>query len=189
MNRIHSSKKRIKQLLLLMCLLFLCVIVYGSNFGVVEIETIVENGTDVVGEIDAETEIKQNFISTRNNLCGIAIQFGTYMRNNDSKVEIVIKEAITGRRVHSVKLDAENIVDNEYRSIMFPPVQNSKNKEYVVTISSNADKDNAVTLYMNANDLSENSLFVNGKGVQGSLNFKTFYNDNLFFKLINQLGI
>lgn len=179
---IIMNKNRANRLFPLVVILIILVYVYGSNIGKVQPILDQSIGNHNVGEITDGTEITQSFYSPVNNVSGISVKLGTYMRQNKGKLTIGIKSYDNNRIIYSTTVKAESIIDNNYFDYRFPPIKNSKDNKYNLFIysegSSNGD---SITAYIsNQNIYKHGNLYINGSELQGELVFKVHYNKTLF---------
>lgn len=174
-----------KQLLLRYVVFFvvgiLFLYIYAGNLGKVEVGIEQVSGNEILGEILQGTEIRQEFYSNGNNLSGFSIKFATYMRKNEGHIQIGIREHRSSREIYSSKINLASLQDNAFYDFRHPPIKHSKNKMYYIYIKSfDGTVGNSFTLYKTRNDEYElGKLWLNGKNIDGDLNFKVYYNKTL----------
>ncbi len=88
-----------------------------------------------VGGIFGENDINQIFVSNVDNLAEIQILFATWARSNSGSLFVKISE-VEGEEFFSQTLDMAGMVDNSFVSFKFPPRTDSKNKKYIINLSS-----------------------------------------------------
>lgn len=100
-----------------------------------------------VGGIFGENDINQIFVSNVDNLAEIQILFATWARKNSGSLFVKISE-VGGEEFFSQTLDMASMVDNSFVSFKFPPRADSKNKKYLINLSSpESTPDNNVTCW------------------------------------------
>lgn len=132
--------------------------------------------TSVLEPIVQEDIVKQDFICDNDTIEGISLFFGTYARQNDSNINVLLKS--DGIIVEKWILDSGQLIDNSYHDFLLKTkVVNSRGKIYTIEITSDAVvESNAVTLYKN-DSVEENNLTLNDIVVENSkICFKVIYN-------------
>lgn len=88
-----------------------------------------------VGGIFGENDINQIFVSNVDNMAEIEILFATWARENSGALFVKISE-VDGEEFFSETLDMAEMIDNSFVSFKFPPRKDSKNKRYLIKLSS-----------------------------------------------------
>jgi hypothetical protein len=88
-----------------------------------------------VGEIFGKNDLNQTFVSNLDNLAEIQVLFATWARKNTGSVFVKISE-VGGEEFFSETLDMATMVDNSFISFKFEPRKDSKDKKYLINISS-----------------------------------------------------
>lgn len=130
-----------------------------------------------IGEILADITIEQSFISPKENLSSISIQFATYNRSFQQGVlqfELIGEE---GKVIRSQEIKLSDLVDNKYYSVSFEPIKESQNKYYKFRISTNDTKSgNAPTIWSTTTKVYKDGVYYNNGAEQDStLMFKLGY--------------
>lgn len=159
---------------LLIILLFL--VVYVQNLGTVKSDIEETNGTNVIENINMGLVIEQKFISSQNKLCGIAVQFGTYARENEGYIKLQLLDQ-SNHKIATSRVSKKNIEDNVYYEWFFPPIKRSLNHQYTLKIIDETTiENNEITLYKNNSRSQENLMLLkNGVEEKGNLNLITYY--------------
>jgi len=137
-----------------------------------------------VGEIYGDSVVGQSFIATEDNFSRVDILFTTYERINTKNVIFSLKDDSSSIELFKIEMNASEIHDNKYYSIIFDPILNSKNKRYMFTISSpESIPGNAVSVYKTTSDSYPLGLgYINNEAISGDITFKTFNKySNKFF--------
>jgi len=64
------------------------------------------------------------------------LKFGTYARNNNCNISVVVDEGDTV--IHQTVFNARTLIDNAFHPIEFAPRANSEGKTYTITITTDA---------------------------------------------------
>jgi hypothetical protein len=129
-------------------------------------------------EINSSTTISQSFTSQRNNLSSIRVMFSSPSKLNSGEIIFSLKDAQDNSTVlRQITFPLEKVSDNTRYLFVFPPIENSMDKEYLVTFSSPAQPDGeGVSLWYEPRDCyAQGKMFVNGKPVVGNLYYTAFY--------------
>ncbi|AKG36512.1 hypothetical protein [Paenibacillus durus] len=180
--------KSFKLLLLFIVALYL-INTYLGNAGVVR-ESMEQNHDDLtLSELTAEMEFGQSFVYNQNNLCGVSIKLGSFMRQNDGDLVLGIRKFGEENDIYQTSVKANSIIDNEFFDFRFPPIKLSKNKEYYVYIKSpNGKQGSSITVYASQDDnYKDGTLYVNGKQQSGDLTMKVYYDRNIFVVVTDYL--
>lgn len=135
----------------------------------------IEAGEQVVGPIEANTQIEQSIIAEQNYLKQIDIRLATYARQNNCTVNLSLLDEDNNIMAQK-EVDAATIKDNEFFSFKFKPIKESKERKYHVIINSDADQNNAITAWATSNDTyPEGECRVNSQTISGDLNIRLIY--------------
>ena len=164
-------KKYIIPFMIVMCVL----LIYTHNLGEVIIEMENNSGKSPIESVEEEIVINQSFNVKSKKLAGIAIQFGTYMRENVGHVQLNLYNN-KNIKLASARVSKKNLEDNQFYEWYFPPISTLLNNEFrLEIILQNDGENNQVTLYKNNDvDAQQLELQVNGEKVEGALNFKIY---------------
>jgi hypothetical protein len=88
-----------------------------------------------VGEIFGKNDLNQTFVSNLDNLAEIQVLFATWARKNTGSVFVKISE-VGGEEFFSETLDMATMADNSFISFKFEPRKDSKDRKYLINISS-----------------------------------------------------
>ena len=123
-------------------------------------------------------ELKQEFIMPYDIFDGVALQIGTFMRDNNSNWLLTISDAESGETLCSSKFETINIIDNSYFTVEpDAPVKLTRNHKYVITVSPiHITSDSALAFYVSdSSDAVENAdLYYNDEMIDGDLCFKVY---------------
>ena len=134
-----------------------------------------------VGEIIQGFEVGQSFYCHHNNLARIQVMMATYNRKNNHDVIFHLKSSpLAQEDIYKEKFNASNVLDNAYRTFDFPPLLDSKGKNYYFFFESpQSHKGDAVTLWSTSkNHYKKGSLYIKHEKSQGDLRFITYYYEN-----------
>ena len=137
----------------------------------------IKGNTNPVGELTNGFLVEQEFTSRKANLSKMDLLFATYGREGiDSNITIELIEKDTGKGVMGSKFNSRVIRDNQWYPVEFDPLVNSKNKTYILRISSDGDPGQSITIWMNnaKEDVPGGKLYLNEKPTAGSLCFNTY---------------
>jgi hypothetical protein len=137
----------------------------------------IKGNTNPVGELTNGFLVEQEFTSRKANLSKMDLLFATYGREGiDSNITIELIEKDTSKVVMGSKFNSRVIRDNQWYPVEFDPLVNSKNKTYILRISSDGDPGQSITIWMNnaKEDVPGGKLYLNEKPTAGSLCFNTY---------------
>lgn len=159
----------------ILCVL-LFIYVYTKNLGTVQVDIEQVKGMQTIQDVQVGMTVEQSFISNQDRLCGIAIQFGTYARENTGRIRFeLINES--GNKVANTTINKNNLEDNAFYEWYFPPIGNSSNKQYILRIIDESTiKGNEITIYKNEKKIEQEILLTkNNKIEDGGINLITYY--------------
>ncbi|WP_283657368.1 hypothetical protein [Paenibacillus sp. RC343] len=142
------------------------------------------------GEVTDNKVIEQSFSAKQDGLAKVELFFSTFNRQNDSETLLSLYEADTNQLIRQAKFNNVQAKDNAYSELSFDPVENSKDKMYILRISSNtSDTSQTVTFWKDNTSLSDGNLSFAGQHQEGSLVGKLIYQNQLTIKdiIINGL--
>ena len=100
-----------------------------------------------VGVILSGSSVKQRFQCKDDNIVGFSILFATYARQNDCNVFVNVYEE-SGKSIFQTTFNAITLKDNTYRDFYFDNKVETKGKNVILEISSDAlNPDNAITIW------------------------------------------
>jgi hypothetical protein len=128
------------------------------------------------GEIYGDTTSGQTFFDNENGLERIDILLATYARNNAGSVTFHLRENGEKSDIRTIIFDANDVLDNQYYSFTFTPIEDSKNKSYEFYLESpSASSGNAITMWYNkTNSYDLGNATLNGNTLVGDMAFKVF---------------
>jgi len=119
-----------------------------------------------VGEIHNDTIIKQEFYCEFNGLSGLNIRAATYNRINSSRLRYSVKDEAADNIVAEGIINTSELKDNSFNEILFPTINDSKNRNYVLEIrTENAEEGNSVTIFKTEKGDSSGALIVNDEEI------------------------
>lgn len=159
----------------------------------------IDLGTDLnsnFGEITDSKVVEQSFVSNQAGLSEISLFFSTFNRNNSSNTLLFLYEADTHKLVRKTEINNSGIKDNSYNSISFEPIKDSKEKIYILKLTTDTkDPTKAITLWKDNDNLQNGNLSFLGKHEEGSLVGKLVYQiqfemldiiiNGVFFSILN----
>jgi hypothetical protein len=152
-------------------------------------------------ELTPGIEVSESFKSTEDYLNKLQLFIATSARTNTCSLNFQLQESSSNKIVSQQTIPCQTIPDSKEFFITFPPIANSKNREYRITLSSpNGKPGNAVTPLLwgqssfgsdvanNVNLIYQNAkLFLNNKSHDGSLMFSIFY-DRSYLEPVAKAG-
>lgn len=130
----------------------------------------------VVGELTGGMLLSQKFTAVDDGLSSVALFCANYQRNNNGKVIISLFEESTDNLIVSKDVALKDVKDNEYYNIVFPKQNDSKGKQYMLTVNSvDGSVGNAITVCCGKNENENYSAELNGKSIGKALCLKTGY--------------
>ena len=107
---------------------------FSSENYIVKIENNYDETQEVTKELITGDVITQRFIAKENNLREIGISSATYGRNSLSLLNIQIKDLTNNKIIFDNQCPSNGVKDNEDFVIMFENQNDSKGREYEITI-------------------------------------------------------
>ena len=101
--------------------------------------------------IKQNTILKQEFYASEDNFYGFGIKFATYGKKNRSLITIELHDS-AAKTIAQFKKFNLNIDDNKYVEFKFPPISNSKGRQYYISVTSNANTDRSISIWLSKND-------------------------------------
>ncbi len=122
-----------------------------------------------IGGMTNDSVIVQSFHCSYNNLSELSLRFATFGRVNAGKITYVISNEKNGEEVAKGTLDTGKITNNEFNSIKFGRIKDSKNKDFVLTMTiSGVVGEDVVTIYSTESSKKAGSLIINGEKQEGT---------------------
>lgn len=182
-------KKRSKALFIIVTLILINLIVMKPLLNS-EVVTVIapQPATEPIEAIVSGTVVEQSFIAPANRINSIGLLMGTYMRSNIG--EIAVEILIDNKVYHSEHIQLEQLVDNDYMTVSFPPVKGVAGKPIGIKITSvKYNTGNEVTIWSaDRNVYPDSNLKINGKEVNSALIFQVTKKDMLFQKMIDAIS-
>lgn len=135
----------------------------------------VGNFTRHVGEVTGDKEIGQTVRPKEAEWSQIEVGFATFSsRKNTKDVLLHIKESPNATEIlRTVKVNARDIVDNEWQPFVFEPIENAADRDfYVAIVSPDSVPGNAVTVRYIDIDVREGQMFVDGVAKEGDIAYR-----------------
>lgn len=108
----------------------------------------------------AGTKVKQNFYSVDDNLVKVGIHANTQDKKITSNINVEIKEVESDKVILNQDINLANLSNNSYLIINLEKQENSKNKEYEITITSiDGTPENSILLWQAPNDESTGEIY------------------------------
>lgn len=104
--------------------------------------------TKHIGELVSGMEMGQTVTVPNDTWDQVAIGFATFSsRGNTAEVVLHVRETPDGADVRTVRVNAQDIVDNEWHTFRFEPITGAMGKEYYIAVTSpDGAAGNAVTV-------------------------------------------
>lgn len=135
----------------------------------------VGNFTRHVGELIGGREIGQTVLAPGDGWNSLELGFATFSsRNNTEDVIVHVRQTPTDTSgLRTVRLNARNIVDNEWQKVTWEPIADSAGQEfYIVVTSPTSTPGNAVTIRYTDADVLPGQLYVNGETKEGDMAYR-----------------
>ena len=169
-------------LILLLCLFAGKALAY--NLSINQLTYSYEAPTTTVGGIWNASEMRQTFVSTKRNVSGFSLRFGTYARTPEGTVTVSLVDASTSEEkiLFTETFDATTLIDNEFKDFNFDPVSNCKNKTLAIVVTADGVDNSPVTLWCSeSNVLNNGALAITGATTDQDLNIKLYHVGQLGF--------
>jgi len=115
-----------------------------------------------VNQVAENTVVVQTFTCNRNGLNAVEIMFGTYDRDNNTKLSYELSD-VKGKVIAKGSFDQSELTNNAFYKIEFNKKFESKGKKFTITIrDNNTLYDEAVTI-LTSKGILKNTLSINGK--------------------------
>jgi hypothetical protein len=139
-----------------------------------------DSGNSVLGEINSHRKINQEILIRNNNFCKIQIKCATYNRENKGiwKIFVMLRFNDISSILREVEIDTSKIVDGEWVSINFDPIEESKNKKFFIQIQGvNCPLGKSATIYYDPSEISLGGfLYLNKSKISGNICLKAYCN-------------
>lgn len=150
-----------------------------------------------IGEIYGNISVSQSFIAPKDSLTRIDVLLATYDRNNTEAITFQLREEGSAENIVAIKVNAEQIKDNEFYRFDFDLIPDSKGRSYIFTISSpDSTPGNAITIWFNyegdgtPDAYRDGTCFINNDPFQGDLSFRTYHESSslldVFFSVMSR---
>lgn len=117
------------------------------------------------GELTVDGSLSQTFLARRPGLAAVDIQLVTFQRQNDPDLVFTVSEESRPQKMlHTVVVDADQVLDNRFFRFEFPPISQSEGRRYVARLESpDGRPGNAFSAWVGACACyDEGMLFVDG---------------------------
>ncbi|MHB1004358.1 MAG: hypothetical protein ACYC3S_01805 [Chloroflexota bacterium] len=130
-----------------------------------------------IGEIVPGFSVGQTFVAETNNLDGVALQLATYNRRNDCRLIFRLYDMSAGLEAYISEVACADIQDNAVRRFVFPTIEQSKGRTYLLTLESpDAGPGRAVTMWTTGKDAyTPGFLTINLEPQSGDAIFDSYY--------------
>ena len=136
-----------------------------------------ENKENFSPNLDGKAEVRQSFVSTRNNLEAIALGFDKSFRTyspDPINVKIIDKENNTTIAEYNSIYDEPVQSDTKYK-FAFDKQSNSKDREYEIVITYENGSSSNPVLYNTEKTYENGTLTINEEEQPGTLSFEIYY--------------
>lgn len=136
-----------------------------------------ENKENFSPNLDGKAEVRQSFVSTRNNLEAIALGFDKSFRTyspNPINIKIIDKENNTTIAEYNSIYDEPVQSDTKYK-FAFDKQSNSKDREYEIVITYENGSSSNPVLYNTEKTYENGTLTINEEEQPGTLSFEIYY--------------
>ena len=122
-----------------------------------------------VGGMTEDYSVTQEFYCSYDNLSELSLRFATFDRVNKGNIEFVIVEKSSDKEVANGSLDTSKIINNEFNSIRFNTIKDSKDKQYLLKLKAvGIEGDNVITVYSTLPSDKDNILTINDRKISKS---------------------
>lgn len=131
-----------------------------------------QNEMEASQTIIKDIQVKQTFTGTRDEIASFDVMFGTYGRQNNSRIFVEFWEE--DQLIQEYTLDASSLLDCQMQRFdLENPVTDGKGKEFSILISSDAENsEQAVSVITTASDsFHEGSFYWNGEDQKKDIHF------------------
>lgn len=129
-----------------------------------------------VGAMHDNIKVEQQFISESDGLAQIKILAATYQNNFDNEqLSVQIIDKSSEHTIRDIKVPLQDIQDNEFLTIDFDAITNSKGKTYILRLSADSKAPKAITFYRTEEDAYNGDLIIDNKPINGDIMFYTLY--------------
>lgn len=135
----------------------------------------VGNFTRHVGEITGQVEVGQTVRPAGDGWSDVEIGFATFSsRANDQDVILHVRQSPEAKEdLRTVRVNAAKIVDNEWHSFEFEPIEHAAGREFYVSVTSPTSVEgNAVTVRYIDDDVSAGQMYLNGEPKLGDIAYR-----------------
>lgn len=139
--------------------------------------TVPTQNLTIVNPITDGRQVEQSFIATANNISKVKVQIGTYVRKNNSSLEMYISDMESNQVIYTAKIDVPNLVDNEFAEIKVPDIAIKKGNKYIIGFKAkNTRATDFITIYRTESNLNESAGYaiVDGQKQDYNLNVQVF---------------
>jgi GT2 family glycosyltransferase/predicted CoA-binding protein len=135
-----------------------------------------EIASEVVGYLREGRQVGQRVMVDQDNLCAIAIKFGTYRSVCNGTVRFHLQQAGNPDFDLCVAVDASSIRDNEYQTFAFDPIRDSSRTTYYFFVEYvKYEPDSPLTIWKSSfNSDAMGPHFENHQASSGTLSFRVF---------------
>ncbi len=135
----------------------------------------VGNFTRHIGELAGAKTVGQLVKVEQNTVSAVEIGFATFSgRNNTEDVVLHIRDSLQSTEdIRTVRVNAKDIVDNEWQKFSFEPIQNTAGKELFIMLESPTSvAGNAVTVRYTDIDIRPGDMILNGQKKPGDIAYR-----------------
>lgn len=128
--------------------------------------------------INSAVTISQSFISSHNNLSGLQVMFSNLSKKKRGEVTFSLTDTrYPGSVLRQSTLPIREITDNTKYFFSFPPLSDSKDKEYLISIRApSLPGETDISLWYESHDAyPDGTMFINGVPASGDLFFTAYY--------------
>lgn len=136
--------------------------------------------TKLAGEIVPGQTLSQTFKALEDDLRLVSVQMHTYGRLNNCTVQVKLEDIAATSVIKEQAFACQEIKNDHALELIVPPVSNSRNRDYRLTLTSSDSKPgNAVTAWVKSDfSYADGKLQINGQPSAGGLSFN-FLSGNL----------
>lgn len=116
-----------------------------------------------VGEISGKAKIEQEFTAEYDGMNALLVRTSTWGRVNDGKMQYKLTKVADDSIVTEGVLKVSEVMDNEYKTLSFPEIAESKGEKYRFTIEADGIKSGeGISIFTTKKAKSAEVLTVNG---------------------------
>jgi hypothetical protein len=129
------------------------------------------------GELLTGNEVGQSFRISGDGFYRVDMSLATFARLNHGQILIELRQGSKyGEVITEQLVDVSTLSDNEYFEFTFPPINDSRGKEYFIGLTSiDGEPGKAITVWLNTHDVYQHgNAYINNSSIDGDLCFRAY---------------